>query len=407
MIKKLQKKFIFTTMVILFIVLFVIISGINVFGYIRLVSDADEILMLLSENKGNFPHALDKKDFIHQMSPELPYESRYFFITFDNKNQSIIETETTKIVTVDIFEAIKFARNVAGDENAKGFVEHFRYIVNKNETVTRVIFLDCGRKLDDFYHFLIISVIVALVGFALVSSIIAISSNKIIRPILESYEKQKRFITDAGHELKTPLTIINADADVLEMEYGKNEWIEDIQKQIENLTELTNDLIYLARMEEADGNVPMIDFLISDSVNDIAASFKVLAQAKGESLVTDIEPMLSLKGNESLINRLVSVLLDNAVKYSKKDSEIIVSLKKQSSFIKLTVKNVSETEITGETLPLLFERFYRTDPSRNSQKGGNGIGLSMAKAITELHMGKINAVVEDKYNLEISVYFPN
>ncbi len=408
MIKKLQKKFILLSMSALFLVLVVIITGINIVNRNAVVREADQLLSVLSENKGAFP--MGPGDLGHRlppgMSPEIPYESRYFSVTLDSKTGSVIQVETSRIVAVDTAQAIKYAKEVLNDGKSRGFTDSFRYFIRTEDAFIRITFLDCGRKLDAFRNFLLASAGISLIGYLVVFALIAFFSNRIIRPISESYEKQKRFITDAGHEIKTPLTIINADADVLAMELGENEWLEDIQKQAKRLTALTNDLVMLSRMEEAENTMQMIEFPFSDVVSEAAASFQALAQTQGKDFRCEVQPMLTLRGNEKAIGQLVSILLDNALKYSPASGTVSLTVEKQSRALHLSVYNTTANEIPKERLPLLFDRFYRADPSRNSQTGGYGIGLSVAKAIVTAHNGKIQAATEDGHSLHITAIFP-
>ena len=408
MIKKLRTKFILLSMTAFFLVLVVIITGINIVNWNAVVHEADELLSVLSENKGAFP--MGPGGMGHRlppgMSPEIPYESRYFSVTLDGNTGSVIQAETSRIVSVDTTQAIEYAKSVLSKGNHRGFADRFRFSIRTENSFIRITFLDCGRKLDAFQNFLLSSIRISLIGCLVVFALIAFFSNRIIRPISESYEKQKRFITDAGHEIKTPLTIINADADVLAMELGENEWLEDIQKQAKRLTALTNDLVMLSRMEEAENTMQMIEFPFSDVVSEAAASFQALAQTQEKVFQCQIQPMLTLWGNEKAIGQLVSILLDNALKYSPIHGTISLTVEKQNRMLRLSVYNTTTNEITKDTLPLLFDRFYRTDPSRNSQTGGYGIGLSVAKAIVTAHNGKIHASTEGGRSLRITVIFP-
>ena len=232
--------------------------------------------------------------------------------------------------------------------------------------------------------------------------LVIVLSKKIVKPVIESYEKQKRFITDAGHEIKTPLTVIDADAEVLEMDCGDNEWLKDIRKQTAKLKDLTNNLIYLSRMEENQDKVVMIDFPISDIVEETAASFQALAVTQEKRFDCEIEPMLTCYGNEQNIQRLLEILLDNALKYSNAGGHISVKLKKNGKGIILSVYNTAE-HVSKENISHIFERFYRLDESRNSKTGGYGIGLSIANAIVQAHKGKITAETEDEKSLKITV----
>ena len=253
-----------------------------------------------------------------------------------------------------------------------------------------------------FQNFLVTSFFVSIFGVSTVFILVVLLSKRAIEPVAESYEKQKRFITDAGHEIKTPLTIIDADTSILEMEYGENEWLDDIQVQTKRLAGLTNDLIYLSRMEEKQTKTTMIEFPFSEVISEEAQSFQGLAKVKGKNFMVDIEPMLSLKGDEKTIRQLISILLDNAVKYCTEQGQIRLTAAHKGKNIILSIYNTSQP-LTKENIDHLFDRFYRTDESRNSKTGGYGIGLSVAKAAVEAHHGKIVASSEDGNSLLITV----
>ena len=409
MIKKLQRKFILLSMSALFFVLTVIIAGINIVNYNGVTQEADKLLSVISENKGEFPMEPDKfgNKLPPGMSPEAPYESRYFSVVLDNDSKQIMYVETSRIISVTPTAAVSYA-NAALEQNAnKGFIDDFRYQTQEEASFTRITFLDCGRKLDAFYSFLYASIGISIFGYLIVFAFIAFFSNRIIRPISESYEKQKRFITDASHEIKTPLTIIGADTDILEMDLGEeNEWLLDIKKQVKHLTELTNDLVFLSRMEEAENSLPMIEFPFSEVATETVFSFQALAQKQGKELLSSIPPMLSLLGDEKSIRQLLSILLDNAIKYSPTNGNITLSVEEQNNSILIIVTNDTHQSIEKEQLKLLFDRFYRVDASRNSKTGGHGVGLSIAKAIVEAHHGKIQAVSPKENTLEITIKLP-
>ena len=234
---------------------------------------------------------------------------------------------------------------------------------------------------------------ISAVGLIAVFLLILLLSGRVIRPVCAAYEKQKRFITDAGHELKTPLTIIDADAALLAMEYGKNEWLDDICIQAKRLSTLTNDLIYLSCMEET-GKMELIELPISDLVSETASSFQALAVTQNKTFILDIQPMLTCCGNDKGIRQLISILLDNALKYSGDRGAIRLQLEKRGCFISLTVSNSADS-ISEETVSSMFDRFYRADPSRNSSIHGYGIGLSIARAVVNAHRGKISAEASD------------
>lgn len=409
MIKKLRIKLIIAAMVSLFIVLVVVMGSVSILNYRELVNKADRTLSILKENDGVFPDmsGIDKDKHFkkeHFVSPELPYESRYFSV-FLNDNGEAIAVNTGKIAAVDTSAAIEYAKLVLRGGHTKGFTDSYRYIMYDSGAETHIIFLDCGRSISTFRTYMLIGEAVSIVGFLAVLLLVILFSRHIVKPFAENYEKQKRFITDAGHELKTPLTIIDADAEVLEMDCGGNEWIDDIRAQTRRLADLTNDLILLSRMEEEQYGSQMIEFPLSDIAEETAKTFQVLAKTQNKTLISEIRPMISMYGEEKAIRQLINILLDNAVKYSDPGGEIDISLEKQKNQIRLRVSNTTGF-ISRDSIEHLFDRFYRTDKSRNSQTGGYGLGLSIALAIVNAHRGKITASTRDEKSLQITVIFP-
>ena len=406
-IKTLRRKFIAATMLSLAAVLLVILGGVNLMSYQKVISDADAILELLCANSGTFPEfptgkrpaqaaaqppiSADKRGSGDRgLSPETPYEPRYFAVVLDETGQ-VAYTDTVQIAAIDDDTAASYAQAVWQSGRTSGFWEDYRYACRSEANGWRIIFLDCGRTLSGFRTTLLASVMLALVGLGAVLVLLLILSGRIIRPVAESYEKQKRFITDAGHELKTPLTIISADTDLAEMECGENEWLEDIRRQAQRLTGLTEDLIYLSRMEEAQPRLQFLEFPISDVVEEMAQSFLAPARSQDKKLEIEVKPMISCNGDEKAVRQLVSILMDNALKYAPPGGHLTLRLERQGRTVVLTVSNTTVYPVDKESLEHLFDRFYRADQSRNTQTGGYGLGLSIAKSIVSAHRGKIRA----------------
>lgn len=432
MIRKLQKKFILVSMLSMLLVLAIIMGSINMINYCRLVQDAEHILQILAENDGEFPknrffpketeqktqsspdsEAADDipqdtppvprkpKPHSMDMSPEMPYETRYFSVLLSEKG-TVSSTNIKKIAAIDSETASAYAIQVWNMRKTSGFFSSYRYLKNETSEGTMIIFVDCSRSLSTFYAFLFNSIFVSLLGLFSVFLLVLFFSRLVMKPVSESYEKQRQFITDAGHEIKTPLTIIDANREILEMEYGENEWSQSIGRQTSRLTELTNSLIYLSRMEEAENRLADTDFSISDLAAETADSFQMLAITQGKHFSAKITPSLSYHGDESSICRLFSILLDNAIKYSSPQGSIEVTLDKRGKNVRFMVYNTAE-QVSPESLPHLFDRFYRADSSRNSETGGHGIGLSIARAVTSAHKGKITAESQDGHSLLVTV----
>ena len=209
------------------------------------------------------------------------------------------------------------------------------------------------------------------------------------------------------HEIKTPIAIIQADTEVLALETGEeNEWIVDIQTQIKRLSTLTNDLIYLSRMEEEQGRQQFLPLPFSELVAEAAQAFQAVAKRQNKTLSVDVQPMLTLVGEEKSLVQLVSILLDNALKYSPEGGQIALRLSRQGKHLRLSVENTAEV-LSKELLENMFDRFYRGDASRNSGQGGYGIGLSIAKAVVQAHRGKLSAAAKGTDRLVITALFPS
>jgi len=395
------------SMLSLLIVLVFILGGVNILNYRGILDDADSVLTLLKKSGGRLPTRQAEFNWKETgprfKSPELMFEARFFSVQLNDQGR-VISTDMKRIAAVDTDEVEKYALRVLKKGDTRGFIDNYRYMRYDDGDVTNVLFLDCGRMLAGFRSVLLSSLGVSVLGLTAVLLLMIFLSERIVKPVSQSYEKQKRFITDAGHEIKTPITIIDADTELLEMEFGQSEWLDDIRIQAGRLSSLTNDLICLSRMEEAE-KMQMIDFPVSDLVAETAASFQALALTGNKHMELQIQPSLTLHGNEKSIRQLIALLLDNALKYSTGEGNIVLRLNRQNKGIVLMVENEAEG-ISKETVQNMFERFYRGDPSRNSSVKGYGIGLSIVNAIVVAHKGKVRAETIDGNTLRITVSIP-
>lgn len=498
MLKKLRRKFIAIAMLSVSIVLIAIVGTINIANYISTNEALDARLKLIAGNGGTFPDLLEQKnmggeenktdsinngtstrkeppsgktdiqppedmkqadlkddnlkendlkenDFKendlkrHGISPESQFDTRYFTVTI-NSNGDVENIDTSKIASVSSENAAEYAKKLwksgkKGDGKS-GFAESCKYLTVDEDGSTMYIFLSCQRELSTIKTYILASVGISVFGLVVVFVMIYFFSGKILKPVSESYEKQKRFITDASHEIKTPLTIIDANTEVIEMMEGENEWTNSTRKQVARLTSLTEKLVFLSRMDEEATKLEMLEFSLTDAILDTAEPFKTVARTKGKKLTIDVTDKILYTGDEKTIRQLVSILLDNAMKYSGCSSvsfeksninktnlnkttqtqndcvttinpapEIEISLKPSGKNRIITVWNtVDETaNIKKGRQDMLFERFYRTDTSHNSKTGGFGIGLSAAYAIVKAHKGKITAESKDGRSIKFTI----
>lgn len=421
MISRLRRNFILITMCSTFAVLAVIIGTLNLVSYHNMVEKADNILLLLAENNAVFPEKFPweydsmeppedaqegmnrkyKDGMKKDMSPETPYETRFFSVKLDEEGK-LISVDTGKIAAVATEDAVAFAEEIWESGSKKGFYNTYRYMVTEQTDGNMIVFIDRSRELAAFFTLALTSISVAVLGLAAVLVLVVFFSKIVFRPVALSYEKQKRFITDASHELKTPLTIISANVEVLEMMQEENEWTRSIRNQVSRTNTLVEQLVTLSRMDEEKGLQTAEKFSLSEAVTETAELFRTLADSKEKQLEITVAGEYMYCGDEKLLRQLVSLLVDNAVKYSTEKGTIRVALQQKGRHFYLTVWNTVE-EIQKGNLDILFERFYRLDSSRNSKTGGSGIGLSIVKSIAEAHKGRVQARSEDGKSLEIMV----
>lgn len=409
MLKRLQHRFIAITLVALVIIVFVQLFAVNIINIYQRDYDLRNVLSLIAKNDGHFPTtSVNVHDYFWnpfstgEVDVEAPYSTRYFVVKLQGNVVTDISTENIAAVTDR--DAFEYASQVYPREAGYGVIDSYRYYYVKNSDAQQsmIIFVDFQRDVESSVALVFISSIVGIVFILLLIFPIYRFSNNALKPVKNSIEKQKQFITDASHELKTPLAIISADADVLEICEGESEWIASIKEQTKRLNVLVKNLVELSKLDEAAGDVQHEVFDLSEAVLDTAANFEPLAKSNGLKFSVSTGEHIMYKGNESELRQLVSILCDNAVKYASKDGRVIITLYKTSKNVFLDVFNDCD-HVEKDQLPRLFDRFYRADNSRSRETGGYGIGLSIAKAIVTRHKGKISAVSTDSKSLTFKV----
>lgn len=399
MIKKLKRKFIIITMGSLAVVMLLILGSINAINLYQMNRRINGAINTLSENQGQFPAYAKRKipysnfKFDFQMNEETKFEIRYFIVNM-NKDGSLRDTDTNHIAAVSSDDASRYASTILNKHKSSGYEDIYKYAIIDKPYGKMIIFIDCRSEIQTATLFLLTSLTVGIISLLLVFILVSGFSKRVINPIIESIEKQKQFITDAGHEIKTPLAIISANADVLELTGGKNEWITSIRNQTVRLDKLVKNLLTLSKLDEDSIKLAFTDFDLSNVVSEAAGPFSAIAEMQNKKFIMDIQPGLKIYGDEGSIHQLVSTLVDNAMKYSNDKGVIKVSLRAVKRGAKIEVYNTAD-EIDRKNLDKLFDRFYRSDSSRSRETGGYGIGLSIAKSIVQSHHGKISAKSKD------------
>ena len=410
MIYRLQKKFILISTVAVLSVVALVFGVILVLNISSMNKNMDMLADQVSEGGGRFPGSFDERPPFDQMppkdglnfdfiTPETPFSTRHFTVFFD-KEGAVAETFTESIYSIDEAAAIEYAEEAIKEGKARGWIVSYRYKVFSNDYGTGVVFVDGSMSRSVLMQSTTIAGIVLLACAALVLILIFLLSKKAVKPIAESYEKQKQFITDANHELKTPLTLILANLDIAEAELGKNEWLDDIRSEGHRMTELVNQLVALSRMDEDSHKMNATEVSFGELVSDTVSEFEPLAKERGKVLIASVDKEITYLGDEALLSRLVGILMDNAIKYCDNGGEISVTLCRGRRVV-LTVEN-TYTAVGELELNRLFDRFYRADKARKFT-GGYGIGLSMAKAIVENHKGEITAYKKDSTHIGFKV----
>ena len=205
---------------------------------------------------------------------------------------------------------------------------------------------------------------------------------------VEAFRRQKQFVWDASHELKTPLAVISANAELLEGETGPSEWLGYIRSEVDRTNRLVQNLLTLARMDQGSVQAQMADFDLSKAVLSVALPFESTVYEAGKTMDTDVPDGIVCHGDAEMIRQLCVILLSNALKYSDEHGEIALTLRRQGRFCALSVRNSGEP-IAPADRERIFDRFYRADTSRNREAGGSGLGLAIAKNIVEAHQGRI------------------
>ncbi len=379
---------------------------VNVVNYGMVTNRADQTLEAILRFEVHTPNEPGKpgppdRPFMGLPDVEANYMTRFFVVHFDH-DDNVTFVSTDYIASIDKDTAISYAGQILEKGRTHGYMKEYRYIVDETDDGTVIVFLNILREQQSIMSLLILTIAVSVLSLIIVSILAALLSGRAIRPIANNIRLQKQFITDASHELKTPLTSISTSIDVLTMEHGDDEWTDNIRRQTERMTKLVNELVTLSRLDEESPLPDKEHFLLSNAAWEIAEVYKPQAKASGKNMETDIADDISIYGDRSSIQQMLSVLLDNALRYSDNEGDIRFSVYKKKNKVCIDVFNTCSYDTPPDT-DRLFDRFYRPDSSRSTATGGTGVGLSIARAVAEAHGGTISAECPSGKTMTIKV----
>ena len=407
MLRRMSRRFVGAAMAAITAVVLALLCCLNLWNYRGVVEQLDRTLDVVAAADGRWPDfALRQpeppREGAEPFSGELPYMVRFFAVHY-GEDGSITGVDHDFIASVSEDEAAAYAAAALGLGRERGFYEGYRYLVGEAGGGTSVVFLNAERELGAVRNLLAATAAVAAICLAAVFILVLLLARRAVKPYMRNLEMQKQFITNAGHELKTPLTAISTSADVLAMELGDDEWVRNIQTQSARMAKLVTDLVTLSRLDEENPLPEKSVFSLSDALWEAADPFASLIKAGGKSYSQSIEDGLALSGDRAAVQQMASILLDNAVKYTPEGGEISLRAFRSGRRAVIEVSNTCQT-LAGTDPERLFERFYRADRARSGAVKGSGIGLSIAKAAAEAQGGKIRAEIKgDRITFQITL----
>ena len=410
MISKLKKKFVFINMISIVIILSFTFGAVYISTSNRLTRESNDMLQKTIEQENEIhKNQMDVKDQNTNTPPQPQILS--FAVQLD-KNNNITNVYYNNMDKVDMDTLITLVDSTLNNSNTTGLIqnESFRFLKHVNQNGMKIAFSDRSLEINTLKSLLKTFILVgigSLAAFFIVSLYLA---NWAVKPIKKSLEQQRQFVADASHELKTPLTVILANTDILlshkdDAITNQIKWINYIKTEAERMTTLVNDLLFLAKTDANRNEIIFSKINFSDTVWNCVLPFESVAFEQGKIIDTEIVPDVFINGDNSRLKQLIVILLDNAIKYSNEKGTINVTLSQNQDKMNFSINNTGEP-ISQEQITHIFERFYRVDESRAREKDGYGLGLSIAKSIVETNHGKIAVKSSKSEGTTFTVSFP-
>lgn len=396
MIKKLKQRIFMLIMISLSIIILGIIILSTFLNYNNTINTTVSMMnrVIDEDPKRNSTKVEDYKKM-----PELNIDGLYRIII---QNSVIIHNDDAfQNTTMD-----EYASKILKRNSEKGIIDNYIYNVKKIDKNTTIIsMIEDENSISHIRIMFISSSIIAIFSIVVIYIIAKKLSKTIVKPVEETFEKQKQFISDASHELKTPLAVIEANSDVLKDKVGENKWINYIQNEVESMSKLINELLLLTKIENIDNIKQYTELNLSNEIEIVLSMFESVAYEKQVTLESNIDKNIMLKANKEDIEHIVSTLTDNAIKHTKPQNKVVATLRKGKNDIVFEVKNMGEP-IPEDEREKIFERFYRVDKSRNRKEKRYGLGLAIAKSTVEKYNGRINVDYKNNFTI-FRVIIPN
>lgn len=406
MIRALQRKFVFAAMLAVTILLIALLGSVNIINTMIQYKETNSLLDLLisMETAPHIPQRVPPKDGEKKMfeppNAENTRMSAVYFVTHTNQEGQVIYADVERIASMSEEDAAEMTEMARKNGRLGGY--RYRSAITQNGEKTVWVFLNISGQIRAVVRLLGVSALIGMVSWLIMLMLILLLSGRAIRPIAANIERQKQFVTDAGHEIKTPLAIILANTDAMELHNGASKWSHNIREQVMRLNGLMQNLLTLSRLDEGRPVLATEMVSLSQIIEETVEMFRERMELKNLSVTSCAQPEVTIIANRELLMRLLSILLDNAVKYAPDGSLIEIELLHHDKRTQLIV--VNECENIPKCPPeMLFDRFFRADKARTQQSGGYGIGLSAARSIAEAHDWSITAAYPDKHKIAFFV----
>ena len=396
MIQKLKRRFIAIAMVAFLAVLLVTLVAVNCVNRCNVYNGIDRQLVYLAQSSFGPPRGMlaampeTIQEWVDMEAGDITSEDSYFIFS-GGMMANMLDNELATLSRATGMDAeAKLAELLAGGKDY-GTFGNYRYYVASREAPYKVVFLRCTQEFSAMRSLLNTSIFVGFVCALAVFGLVTLLSGLVVRPFAENVERQKRFISDVTHELKTPLGVIMADIDMQVMDHGTSEWLENARTQTDHMAVLIDRLVTRSLLDESMQRAEAVLINFSLLAGDMLAAFEPAAMARELTLRTDIVPGVEIYGNEESLREVLSILLDNAVKYTPDGGSIRLNLTGGRKPV-LEIANTCRG-LTPEDTDRLFDRFYRGAEARGNQEG-HGLGLSIARDLVSNNGGSIRARME-------------